>query len=37
MALVKPYQIFYTPTNEGVEILRVIHSAKDLHAAMDDE
>lgn len=37
MALVKPYQVFYAPTNEGVEILRVIHSARDLQAAMDDE
>lgn len=37
MALVKPYQVFYTPTNEGVEILRVIHSSRDLQAAFDKD
>ncbi len=37
MALVKPYQIFYAPTDDGVEILRVIHSARDLQAAMNDD
>jgi len=35
MTLVKPYPIFYTPTDHGVEILRVIHAARDLQVAMD--
>jgi len=34
MALVKPYQIFYLPTEDGVDVLRVIHSARDLQAAL---
>jgi len=35
IALVKPYQIFYVPTDDGVEILRVIHSARDIQASLD--
>ncbi len=37
MALLKPYQIFYARSDDGVEILRVIHSARDLQSAFDSE
>ncbi|NOY28700.1 MAG: type II toxin-antitoxin system RelE/ParE family toxin [Planctomycetes bacterium] len=37
MALVKPYQIFYVPMDDGVEILRVIHSARDLQADLGND
>ncbi len=37
MALAKPYQIFYVPMEDGVEILRVIHSSRDLQAALDND
>jgi toxin ParE1/3/4 len=33
---VKKYMILYTPLENGVEIFRVIHGARDLHTIFDD-
>ncbi len=30
------YLVFYRPTKEGVEVLTVLHGARDLDAALDD-
>jgi toxin ParE1/3/4 len=31
------YVIFYVPLGEGVDIVRVLHSARDIEALFDDE
>ncbi|MEM9186228.1 MAG: type II toxin-antitoxin system RelE/ParE family toxin [Planctomycetota bacterium] len=36
VALVRPYQVLYQPTDGGVQVLRVIHHARDLRAALDE-
>jgi len=30
------YVIFYTPVNDGIDVVRVLHSARDIDAAFDD-
>lgn len=33
----KKYLVFYRPTDLGVEILRVIHGARDIEAILEEE
>ncbi len=33
----RKYLIFYRPTTSGVEILRVIHGARDIEAILDED
>jgi toxin ParE1/3/4 len=33
----KKYLVFYRPIDLGIEILRVIHSARDIEAILDDD
>ncbi|NEO32102.1 MAG: type II toxin-antitoxin system RelE/ParE family toxin [Symploca sp. SIO3C6] len=33
----RKYLVFYFPTDEGVEILRVIHGARDFEAILDED
>lgn len=33
----KKYLVFYRPTDLGIEVLRVIHSARDLEAILEDD
>ena len=33
----RKYLVFYRPTESGVEILRVIHGARDLEAILDED
>ncbi|MBD2307506.1 type II toxin-antitoxin system RelE/ParE family toxin [Chroococcidiopsis sp. FACHB-1243] len=33
----KKYLVFYRPSDSGIEILRVIHSARDIEAILDDD
>ena len=31
------YVIFYTPVQDGIDVVRVLHSARDVDAAFDEE
>lgn len=31
------YVIFYTPVHDGIDVVRVLHSARDIDAAIDGE
>ena len=31
------YVIFYAPVDEGIDVVRVVHSARDVDAAFGDE
>jgi toxin ParE1/3/4 len=33
---VKNYVIFYQPTADGIEVLRVLHGARDIHLVFDE-
>jgi len=34
---VRPYVIFYRPQDDGIELVRVLHSARDIAAVFRDE
>jgi toxin ParE1/3/4 len=34
--MVKRYIVFYQPTTAGIEVLRVLHGARDIHRVFDE-